>query len=97
MVAKHHVANVDVKDHDSHLHAKGAVLSLHMSSRLDQWPLKGLRSCGPASRRAEKGNSVAYNIWFTGAFNLCQYGLTSSQPNGGVKVARRSIVWTEFD
>ena len=45
-------------------------------------------------RKAEKRKSVAYSIRFTDAFNLCQYGLTSSQPHGGVKVARRSVVWT---
>ena len=32
----------------------------------------------PTRRKAEKRNSVAYSILFTGGFNLCQDGLTSS-------------------
>ena len=62
---------------------------------LDQRPSKELRARKSTRRRAERRSSVAYSIRFTDAFNLCQYGLTSSQPDGGVKkAASLSVVWT---
>ena len=67
---------------------------MQLSSRLDQRPSKELRARRSTRRRAERRSSVAYSIWFTDAFNLCHYGLTSSQQDGGVKVASRSVVWT---
>ena len=67
---------------------------MHLFSRLDQRPAIELGARKPTRRRAERGNSAAYNIRLAGAFNLYQYGLTSSQPHGGVKVASRSVVRT---
>ena len=66
---------------------------MHFSSRVDQRPAKELGARRPTRRKAERGHSVAYSIRFTGALKLYQYGLTSSQPDGDVKVANRSVVW----
>ena len=87
MVVKHLVANADVD-------VQWPWICLHLSSSLRQRPSKELRFRRPTRRKAEKRNSVANSIRFTGGFNLCQDGLTSSKTNGGAKVASRSVVWT---
>ena len=74
--------------------AQWCVLCLHLSSTLDQRPFKELRARRPTHRRAERRSYVANGVWFTGTFNLSQYGLTYPQPDGDVKVGSRSAVWT---
>ena len=74
--------------------AQWCEICLHLSSRLDQRPSTELGARRPTRRRAEKRNSVAYSIRLTGAFNLYQYGLTSSQPDDDVEEASRNVVWT---
>ena len=104
MVAKHRVANVVTEDQEERttweiticIFAQWCLLCLHLSSRLDPLQSKELRSRRPACRGVDRRSSVTHNIRVTGAFNPCQYGLTSSQPNGGVKAAHRSAVYTMY-
>ena len=98
---KHRVANVDVDAQEEHnlgdyhmICTQWCDICLHWSTRLGQRPFKEPRSRRPTRRGAEKRISVACSIRFTGGFNLCQLGLTSSQPNGCMKVASRSVEWT---
>ena len=87
VVAGHRVANVDVEGPGS---AQTGILS-QASSRngarsacpcppgwINGHP-RGLGARRPTRREAERRNSVAKSVRFTGAFNLYQYGLTSSQ------------------
>ena len=75
-----------------------AASSACTSSRLDRQPFQGLRSRGPASRGAERSDSVAYHNWLTGALFIYIYiyinELTFPKPYGGMKIARRCALWT---
>ena len=101
VLVEHRVANVHVEVQEArnlgyyrrHLHAMVRGL-LAPVLQVGSTAAKELGARRPSRRRAERGNSAAYSIRYTGAFNLYQNGLTSSQPDGGAKVASRSVVWS---
>ena len=103
VVVKHRVANVDTEVQEAHNlgyyrgHLGAMVrdllaLVLLVGSTAIQGT-QGLAGQHVVGQRGET-RSVTYGIRLTGAFSLCQYGLTSSQPDGAVKVASRSVAWT---
>ena len=94
MVVKQRVANVDVQVQEEQKHGRlphassrnGSTSYFHLSSRLGQRPSKELKSRKPTRRGAEHAVSCSLICWTCGNVNR--------QPNGGVKVATRSVMWT---